>query len=335
MTDSKLCSVVVPCYNEEANVQRFYEVLTSVLDGLDFASEIIFIDDGSSDQTYEIIRVLAQQDGRVKLLRFSRNFGSHAALSAGLHRATGDFAIMISVDLQDPPDLIPELVKCWREGFHVVWAVRRGRDDPLRKKMFAQGFYGFFRRIALSNYPPLGMDFGLLDRRVLDAFNGLHESNHYIMGMIVWLGFRQAQVHYHRRGRHKGGSKWHLAKSINKAIDAFVSFSYVPIRVASYLGLLVCSLTSAYVFFLIVHRLIIGHGEFGWPIAMVAIFFLGGVQLITLGVLGEYVWRGVEQTRGRPLYVIMEQIGFDNEYSRPPALPEHIPGNSSMNKQGS
>lgn len=311
-----LCSVVVPCYNEETNVEPFYNVLASVIDRLNFDSEIIFIDDGSSDRTCDIIRALAQKDERVKLLQFSRNFGSHAALSAGLHWAAGDFAIMLSVDLQDPPELIPDLIERWREGFHVVWAVRQGRDDFTVTKILASAFYGLFRRIALPNYPASGMDFGLLDRRVLEAFKEFHELNHFITGMIVWLGFRQTQVHYNRRVRHSGSTKWHMTKRIKLAVDSIVSFSYLPIRVASYLGIVVCLTSFLYGFFIIIRRLFFGLGETGWPSVMVAVLFLGGVQLITLGILGEYLWRGVEQAKGRPMYVIMEQLGFDKECSR-------------------
>lgn len=316
MTCSNLCSIVVPCFNEEANVEHFHEVLTSVIDGLDFRSEIIFVDDGSSDHTCEIIRALAQKDDRVKLLQFSRNFGSHAALSAGLHWAAGDFAIMISVDLQDPPDLIPDLVERWREGFHVVWAVRQSRDDPLLTKILASAFYGLLRRIGLPNYPASGMDFGLVDRRVLDAFRKFHELNHLVTGMIVWLGFRQTQVHYNRKGRHSGASKWSLAQRIKKAVDGIVSFSYLPIRITSYVGITVCLTSFLYGLFIFIRRLFFGLGETGWPSVMVAVLFLGGIQMITLGILGEYLWRGMEQAKKRPMYVIMEQLGFDKEYSK-------------------
>lgn len=316
MNRPSLCSVVVPCYNEEINVEPFYNALTSVIDGLGFGTEIIFVDDGSSDHTPDIIRALVQKDERVKLLQFSRNFGSHAALSAGLHWATGDFAVMISVDLQDPPDLIPNLIEKWQEGFHVVWAVRSDRDDPIISKMLASAFYNLFRRIALPDYPPSGMDFGLLDRRVLDAFKKCHELNHLVTGMIVWLGFRQTQVPYNRKGRHAGASKWSLANRIKKAVDGIVSFSYLPIRVTSYIGFTVCLTSFLYGLFIIIRRLFFGLGETGWPSVMVVVLFLGGIQLITLGILGEYFWRGMEQAKGRPMYVIMEQLGFDKEYSK-------------------
>lgn len=306
------CSLVVPVYNEEANIPPFYAALTRVLDGLEFDAEIIFVDDGSTDQSYEVIGQLAGTDRRVKCLKFSRNFGSHAAITAGLRRAAGGFAVMISADLQDPPELIPQLIRLWRKGYHVVWAVREGRDDPFAKKLFAAIFYRLFRRIGLQDYPTHGMDFGLFDHRVLDTIRNLNEVNRFITAMVVWLGFRQAQVPYHRRARHSGQSKWSFGRRVKYAIDAIVSFSYVPIRFISYTGLAVSIISFIYAGILIFRRFVYGLGGAGWPSIMVTILFIGGLQLIMLGVLGEYIWRALEQVRGRPLYVVMDQIGFDD-----------------------
>lgn len=306
----KLVSIVVPVYDEETNVQPFYDALTAALPGSGFNIEIIFVDDGSSDRTFQMIGDLATLDPRVKAIRFSRNFGSHPALMAGLRWAGGDAAVMISVDLQDPPELIPELIEKWKEGFHVVWAVREGREDPFLKKAFARGFYKLFRKIALANYPAGGMDFGLFDRRILDNLKTLNELNHFITGMIIWLGFRQTSVPYNRRGRHSGSSKWSFAKRVKNALDAIISFSYVPIRFISYLGLLVSAISFLYGTFLVIRRALFGLGTLGWPSVMVAVLFLGGVQLTMLGILGEYIWRGTEQMKGRPQYIVMEAIGI-------------------------
>jgi len=319
MTFCKL-SVVVPVYNEETNIQPFYEAVTTVLDQLDIQAEIVFVDDGSQDRSYEIICGLAHVDSRVKCLRFSRNFGSHAAILAGFRWATGDAAVMISVDLQDPPELIPELVHRWQQGFQVVWAVREGRDDPLTKKVFATAFYKLLRRIALPDYPATGMDFGLLDRRVLEQLRTLNELNHFITGMVVWLGFHQTQVPYYRRSRHSGQSKWPIGKRVKNALDAIVSFSFLPIRFISYTGLLVSIVSFLYASLLVIRRAVFGLGSPGWASVMVAVLFLGGVQLVMLGILGEYIWRGTEQARGRPQYVIMESIGFAQQ------APEHSGG---------
>jgi glycosyltransferase involved in cell wall biosynthesis len=311
MSAHDLISVVVPVYNEETNIGPFYEALTGVISGLNANFELIFVDDGSSDRTYGLICELAQRDCRVKAIRFSRNFGSHAAVMAGLRWATGDAAVMISVDLQDPPELIPELIRRWQEGFHVVWAVREGRDDPWLKKAFAAAFYKLFRTIALPEYPSTGMDFGLFDRCVLESLKNLNELNHFITGMIIWLGFRQTTVFYHRQARHAGVSKWSFSKRIKNALDAIVSFSYVPIRFISYVGLFISLLSFLFAGFLVVRRVFFGLGAPGWPSVMVAVLFIGGLQLMVLGILGEYIWRGTEQVRGRPQYIVMEAIGFN------------------------
>jgi dolichol-phosphate mannosyltransferase len=311
MPPRKLLSVVVPVYNEETNIQPFCEAVTSVLNPLDIEAEIIFVDDGSTDRSYEVIREFAQEDDRVKCIRFSRNFGSHAALTAGLRHASGDAAVMISADLQDPPELIRIFLERWQQGYHVVWGVREMREDPWMKKTLADLFYTLLRRIALPDYPPRGMDCGLLDRQALDAFIRFEEVDRIVPTILVWAGFRQTQIPYHRGARHSGQSKWSLSRRIKAAIDIIVSFSFLPIRFMSCLGITISLFSFLYAIFLVVRRALLGLGGAGWPSVMVAILFLGGVQLIMLGVLGEYIWRTSEQVRGRPLYIIMDRIGFD------------------------
>lgn len=326
-----LISVVVPVYNEETNIEPFYAALSGAIADLDADFEVVFVDDGSTDQTFEMIQALANHDDRVNALRFSRNFGSHPALSAGLHHSRGDAAVVISVDLQDPPSLIGIFLKRWREGYHVVWGVRESRDDPWAKKTLANLFYLVIRRIAIPDYPREGMDCGLLDRRVIDAFGGFKEVSRIVTTLLIWAGFRQAFVPYHRRARHSGVSKWPLAKRLTAAIDIIVSFSTFPIRFMSYLGIIISLISFAYASFLIVRRIFFGLGETGWPSVMVATLFLGGVQLIMLGILGEYIWRTSEQVRARPLYIVMDQLGFQNPRQELPLLrgptsaPHHLP----------
>jgi dolichol-phosphate mannosyltransferase len=318
MSSQRLLSVVVPVCDEETNIQPFYQALQRVLDQIDqtdLQAEIIFVDDGSTDRSYEIICTLARKDNRVKCLRFSRNFGSHAAMLAGLKWTRGDAVVIISVDLQDPPELILEMVKSWRKGNHVVWAVREGRDDPFLKKVFALAFYKIFSRIALKNYPKTGMDFGLFDRCIIDNLNQLREVNHFVPGLILWQGYPQDYVYYHRRARLSGVSKWPVGKRIKNALDAICSFSYIPIRFISLTGICISLVSFIMGAVLIIRRLFFGLGSVGWPSIMVTLLFLGGVQLIMLGVLGEYVWRGTDQTRGRPRYIIMETTGYDNDDS--------------------
>ena len=309
MTKKPLLSIIVPAFNEETNIRPFYDALVPALEQIDDDAEIIFVDDGSADGTFTVFSELARLDRRVRALRFSRNFGSHAALTAGLREARGDAAVMISIDLQDPPDLIRTFVDKWKEGFHVVWGVRATRDDPWSKKLFARLFYSLIRKIALPEYPPEGMDFGLIDRKVIEAFNCFHEANRLVPAMIVWAGFRQAMIPYHRGPRHRGITKWSFRRRIKAAIDVIVSFSYFPIRFISYAGIVVSLLSFLYGSFLIVRRLFFGLGGAGWPSVMVTVLFLGGIQLIVLGVLGEYIWRTSDQVRNRPLYIVMDRAG--------------------------
>ena len=308
-------SLVVPVFNEETNILPFYEACSRALVSTSASMEIVFVDDGSTDATYTTIQELSQRDPRVRGLSLSRNFGSHAAILAGLEHARGAAVVIISVDLQDPPDLIPELLQRWKEGFHVVWAVRNGRDDPWSKRLFAQAFYWVLRKTALPNYPRTGMDFGLFDRRVVEVLSRIQESNPFITGLILWLGFRQTSVPYHRRARHSGTSKWPFWKRIKAALDAMVSFSYFPIRFISFFGMAVALLSLVYAAITLAVSLTTGQSAAGYPSLMVTVLFLGGVQLITLGVLGEYIWRGNDQGKGRPRYIVMDKTGVSDESS--------------------
>jgi dolichol-phosphate mannosyltransferase len=310
--ERSLISVVIPAFNEESNIQPFFEELKVTIDQLPEVDwEIIFVDDGSTDKTVARVTALHEVDHRVKAVQLSRNFGSHPALSAGLSYASGDAAVVISADLQDPPALIETFLEQWRQGHHIVWGIRETRDDPWTKTLLANAFYRICRAVALPNFPKGGMDCGLFDRKVIDVFLGIGERNGYVFANILWTGFRQAQVPYARRARYSGVGKWGLAKRIKAAIDIIVSFSYLPIRFISYLGIFISCMSFVYASFLIVRRVWFGLGGSGWPSVMVAILFLGGVQLIMLGVLGEYIWRASDQVRARPLYVVMDEIGFD------------------------
>lgn len=312
MNPSVELTIVAPVFNEEENIAVFHERVTKVCTDLQLTYEIVFVDDGSVDRSPVLIAEFCRRDPYVRGLCFSRNFGSHAALLAGLRNSRGRAAVILSVDLQDPPELIGEMLQRWRAGAHVVWGVRESRDDPWQKQLFARVFYRIMRQMALPNYPEKGMDFGLFDRKVIDALCEIREANQFIMGLILWLGFRQEYISYHREARRFGVSKWPFWKRLKSAIDAIVSFSYFPIRFISWMGLAVSLISVVYACILIVNRLVFGLGVAGWPSVMVALLFLGGVQLIMLGILGEYVWRGMDQTKGRPPYIIMEQWGCDN-----------------------
>jgi len=306
-----MASAVVPCMDEEESLEAFYERVSAIL-GAEFGDrwEIVFVDDGSTDRTGEIIAELNRRDPRVRGLRLSRNFGSHVAIAAGLDHASGDLAVVLAADLQDPPEVIPQFVERWRDGADIVWGARETREDPLARRLFARLFYGTIVRSALPSIPRTGTgSFCLIDRLVIDAFRRFQERNRLTFGIISWAGFRQDQVPYRRAARHAGRSKWSLGQLVKTAIDTFVSFSYVPLRLISYLGILVSVLSFAFGIYVVIDYVVAGTTLRGWPSLMAAILFLGGAQLVTLGVLGEYLWRTSEESKRRPLYFVREGIG--------------------------
>lgn len=307
----KSVSIVVPVFNEELNIEPFLHELDAKVAAANLELEVIFVDDGSSDASFEILRGLASQDKRIHCIRLSRNFGSIAAYTAGLAHTQGEAAIVISCDLQDPPGIIPELISKWEKGAHVVWAVRASRDDPWLKRTLARAFAHVFRSIGFKDYPLTGMDFGLFDRKVINAYLAMPERSRIFVAMILWLGFRQEFVSYHREARRAGRSKWGFGRRLKSAVDAIVSYSLLPIWVLSYFGIVVSALSFLYATFLVVGRVFFGIGDVGWASLMTATLFIGGVQLVMLGVLGEYVARAAEQGRQRPNFVVMETLGFD------------------------
>ncbi len=313
----RLISVVVPAYNEEENVQFFYDAVTAVTNNLsEFDWEFLIVDDGSTDRTVERFRALAEKDRRLRILQLSRNFGSYAALRAGFDHARGDAVITISADLQDSPELFRTFVARWKEGYHTVWGVREQRDDPLTKKVLAALFYQVIRRLALAGLPVGGMDCGLFDRKVIDAFREIPDRNNITFMTIYWMGFRQAQVPYHRRERKFGQSKWPFRKRMKAALDVITSLSSLPIRFISYMGLFISMLSFLAAMVVVFNKLVWGIGEWGWPSLMVVMLFLGGIQLIMLGLIGEYLWRVGAQVRGQPWYIVMDKIGFENQQGR-------------------
>jgi dolichol-phosphate mannosyltransferase len=312
MNKKPICSIIVPVYNEEPNLLELYTRLVQVTDALKgHRWEFILIDDGSTDRSLEIISDLHVRDSRVKALSLSRNFGSHVAIAAGLDHVHGDITIIMASDLQDPPELLGSLLDKWHEGYQVVWASRESRDDPLTKRLASTMFYKFIRRIALPNYPEQGTgSFCLLDRQVVNALRQFPERNRVTFGLISWVGFRQTQVSYQRAQRFAGHSKWGASKLIKTGLDATVMFSYLPLRMIMYLGMLVSFSSFLFTLYIIAHALVAGTRVSGWPSIMVIMLMLGGVQLIVLGVLGEYLWRSLEEGKQRPLYIIQRSIGF-------------------------
>jgi len=306
-------SVVVPLYNEELNIDYLFERLSSVLIHLNMTYEIVCVNDGSRDNTLSCLIEHHYQDPRIKVVNLSRNYGKEIALSAGLDHATGEAVVPIDADLQDPPELIEELVAKWREGYDVVYATRRSRQgESWLKRFTANGFYRVIDSISRVPIPRDTGDFRLLDRRVVEAIQQLPERNRFMKGLFAWVGFKQTSVLFDRPSRHKGETKWNYWRLWNFALDGITSFSLLPLKVWSYIGLLVAIPSFFYASFLVVRTLLFGIDLPGYVSIMVAVLFLGGVQLVSLGVIGEYLARVYEEVKGRPLYLVRETYGCDS-----------------------
>ena len=307
-------SIVVPVKDEEVAIGPFLARVIPVLEAIDDpvarSFEILFVDDGSSDTTLEVVRKANAADPRVRCLSLSRNFGKEAALSAGLDGARGAAVVPLDVDLQDPPEAIPLMIAKWRDGFDVVYGVRDNREtDTLPKRITADFYYRAHNWLSDDKIPEHAGDFRLLDRKVVDVIRNMPERNRFMKGLFAWAGFRQASVSYHREQRQVGKTKFNYWKLWTLAIDGITSASTVPLRVWSYLGGFVALGALVFAAFIIIRTLTTGIVVPGYASLMVAILFLGGLQLISLGVLGEYVGRILTETKGRPLYVVRERIG--------------------------
>jgi dolichol-phosphate mannosyltransferase len=304
-----LVSVVAPLHDEEDTVEAFHARTVAALAGLDF--ELVLVDDGSRDETGARLHALAATDERVKLITLSRNFGHQAALSAGLEHARGDVVVMIDADLQDPPELIPDMVDAWRRGADVVYAVRESRAGESRFKLItARWFYRLFARVARIELAADSGDFRLMDRAPLDALLSMPERSRFLRGMTVWVGFTQTALPYKRAARAQGSSKFTLARMVRLAFDAITSFSHAPLQAATLLGF-VFSLLAFLAIPLTVAARYANIYERGVPTTIVIVLLLGGIQLITVGIIGEYVGRIYDEVKHRPLYVVRERVGVD------------------------
>ena len=307
-------SLVIPVKDEEAAVGACLERVVPVLEAMDDPAaqsfEILFVDDGSTDRTLDVIRKAHASDRRIRCISLSRNFGKEAALSAGLDAARGNGVVPLDVDLQDPPEALPKMVAKWREGNDVVYGVRDNREtDSLPKRLTADLYYRAHNWLSSDKIPEHAGDFRLLDRRVVEVIRRMPERNRFMKGLFAWAGFKQAAVSYHREERKVGKTKYNYWKLWTLAIDGITSASTVPLRVWSYLGAFVALGALGYAIFIIIRTLTSGIEVPGYASMMVAVLFLGGLQLLSLGVLGEYVGRILTETKGRPLYVIREEIG--------------------------
>ena len=306
-------SVVAPVYNESATLPHFYRRVSAVLEALDAPYELILVDDGSRDTSLEIMRSLRADDPRVKILSFSRNFGHQIAISAGIDAAKGDAVVVIDSDLQDPPEVIADLVAAWQRGYEVVYAVRAARKGETRFKLAtAKVFYRLLSRIAAVDIPHDTGDFRLMDHRAVMAMRRLSEHHRFMRGLSSWIGFRQTGVPYVRQERFAGSTSYPLRKMLKLAIDAMTSFSYLPLQLASSFGFTIAGLSVLGIILTIILRLT-NRTVAGQATTLVAVLFLGGIQLIFLGVIGEYLGRIYDEVKGRPLYLIREAWGFEEE----------------------
>jgi dolichol-phosphate mannosyltransferase len=315
----ELLSVVAPVYNEEATIEEFYTRVCTALEGLRF--ELVLVDDGSGDGTPARLAEMASSDPRVRVVFLSRNFGHQTALTAGLDHARGDAVVMIDADLQDPPELIPRMLDHWRAGCDVVYAVRNQREGESRFKLAtARWFYRFFDKLAQVELQPNSGDFRLLDRRPLDALLSMRERSRFLRGMTVWVGYRQAAVPYDRDARYAGETKYTIGKMVRFSLDAISSFSHRPLQLATLLGFIISTLAFIAIPVVVVLR-IVGSYLPGFSSITIAILLLGGIQLIALGIIGEYVGRIYDEVKGRPLYLVRSRLNVIEDDTAEPPLP--------------
>jgi glycosyltransferase involved in cell wall biosynthesis len=310
-----LLSVVAPVYNEEELVELFVTRACAAVAAFEF--ELVIVNDGSSDSTPVLLDRLAATDPRIRVVHLSRNFGHQAALTAGLEHAIGDVVAMIDADLQDPPELIPTMIEQWEQGADVVYAVRKQREGETAFKLAtASWFYKLFDKLAQVDLEPNSGDFRLLDRRALDALLAMTERSRFLRGMTVWVGFTQTAVHYERDARHAGETKYTLRKMLRFSLDAIASFSHLPLQLATYLGMLFAGLAFIAIPVVIILR-IVGSYLPGFGSITIAILLLGGIQLMAIGVIGEYVGRIYDEVKHRPLYIVREERNRPADTSDP------------------
>lgn len=315
LSSSDFISIIVPVFNEQDSIGFFINKTTSILEKFEILFEIVFINDGSDDKTKSILIDYAKQDRRIKVINFSRNFGKEAAISAGIDFAAGNAIVPIDVDLQDPPELIPVMVDHWKSGYDVVYGLRTSRnsDSPL-KRLSANFFYKLFNRLSPLKIPPDAGDFRLIDKKVALVLKNMPERNRFMKGLFAWVGFKSMPVPYERPARPRGETKWTTWKLWNFALDGILSFSTLPLRIWTYIGTFIAILAFIYGTFIVLRTLFFGIDLPGYASMITIVLFLGGVQLISIGILGEYIGRVFLESKNRPIYVI-ESVYPENQPS--------------------
>ncbi len=306
-------SIIVPTYRESNNLNVLSQRLFTVMSTLDVEWEWIIVDDHSPDATFEIVRALAKNNFKLKGIRLSRNIGSFSAIMCGLTYATGDCAVVLAADLQDPPETIPLLLEKWHGGAQIVWAVRAKREgESMSTRAFSRLYYLIMRKfVGVKGLPPTGADFFLLDRKVVDSIGRFKELNISLIPLLTWMGFRQDSIQYDKQARLHGSSGWSVSKKIKLVVDSVISFSFLPIRLMSIVGAVLALIGFIYASFIIYNAIAGGNPVQGWTSLMVVVLVIGGLQMLMMGVLGEYLWRALDESRGRPRYIIEEEVGME------------------------
>jgi dolichol-phosphate mannosyltransferase len=312
--DVPTLSVVVPCYNEEQVIEVTHERLSSALEAITTDYEIIYVDDGSRDRSAELLHAIQKSSPKVRFIRLSRNFGHQIAVTAGIEYATGQAIVLIDADLQDPPEVIAQMVERWREGYHVVYGQRADRAGETRFKLWtARAFYRLINSLSEVPIPLDTGDFRLMDRTVVDALSRMREKHRMLRAMTSWVGFRQVALPYARSERFAGESKYPLRKMLALALDGIVSFSAVPLKLVTLVGLAFSALSMIGIIYAVAQRLWTDNWVPGWTILFIAVLLIGGLQFIFLGLMGEYIGRIYSEAKNRPLFLVMEELGFDRQ----------------------
>jgi dolichol-phosphate mannosyltransferase len=306
-------SIIAPIFNEERILPELFRRLSGVLSELDAPAEVILVDDGSRDRSFDLMREFSAQDKRFRMIRLSRNFGHQVAISAGLDHARGDAVVFMDGDLQDPPELIPTMIRHWKAGHQVVYTVKRSRKENALKRLAFRGFYSVMQSLSSVRIPAEAGNFSLLDRKAADTLRSMPERNRYISGLRAWIGYRQIGIEYDRDARYAGKPRMTLLRLMRLAFDGIFSFSLVPLRLATVIGFLAAFVAFLGMLFVLYEKLISGRAILGWTSTIVSVTFLGGLILMTLGIVGEYVGRIYDEVKHRPLYIVSERAGFEEE----------------------